>query len=515
MNLKESDMRKILFTILCLTGLLVAGCSDPNEGKMFAALEEESVASYLEKNGNFKEWVTLLKEADLYNAMTVRGNLTCFVPTDEAVAAYKQQLGREMSKEDVLYLVRYHTLFGYKLLSNALKNGRLVDSTAAGNYLITRFESNGNLYVNDVARVIERDVVTVNGIIHVLDHVIEPIFETVWDIVRNDNKFSIFSAALETTGINEVIDKISYAGGVRYWGTLFAVSDEVYNREGITSLAELKTLLGGGSNPMESSDPLYSYVAYHVLSGFYTFSDLATLPEAVKEKNIETLAEGRLLNFKEDRGYLYVNDTITLLHTDLQARNGVVHEVSGYMPLYNPRAVLFELEFTDQDYYPQYTRLALFRNMILAGSTTGGESEELNVEDFPFMRLETIPEGAGYVVYNIRSHWPSYDCWYGDVLDISLGYVGSFEFDLPTIVKGKYEVSIFHQRIAGRGACQVIIDDKIIGEMDCTTGSYNAAFSLKPIGNITFTENSSHVLSFVALRSGSLTVDRIIFKPIN
>jgi uncharacterized surface protein with fasciclin (FAS1) repeats len=485
---------------------------------MFAALEEESVASYLEKDGNFSEWVAMLKEADLYNAMTVRGNLTCFVPTDEAVAAYKQQLGREMSKEDVLYLVRYHTLFGYKLLSNALKNGRLVDSTAAGNYLITRFSSDGSLYVNDVARVIERDVVTVNGIIHVLDRVIEPVYETLWDLVRENSDFSIFAAALEVTGINDLIDRITYTGGVRYWGTLFAVSDEVYNKAGISSLEALQTLLEGGSDPRESSDPLYRYVAYHVLSGFYTFSDLTTLPSAVKERNIETLAKGYLLNFKEERGYLYVNDTISLLHTDLQARNGVLHEASGYMPLYNPRAVVFELEFTDPDYYPQYTRLTLLRNMALAGTTTGGESESLTLEDYPFMRLVTIPEGSGSLTYNIRAHWPAYDCWYGDVLYVNLGYVGSFEFDLPTIVKGKYRVSIHHQWITGTGACQVLMDDKIIGEMDCTSsagGTTYVGFVRKTIGSITFTENASHILSFVSLRSGSLPVDRIIFEPID
>jgi uncharacterized surface protein with fasciclin (FAS1) repeats len=515
MNKKESDMKKILFATLWLVGLLATGCSDPNEGKMFAALQEESVVSYLEKDGNFSEWVNMLKEADLYNAMTVRGSLTCFVPTDEAVAAYKKQLGREMTKEEVLYLVRYHTLFGYKLLSNALKNGRLVDSTAAGNYLITRFESDGSLYVNDVARVTERDIITVNGVIHVVNHVIEPIFDTLWDLIRNNSNFSIISAALEVTGINEVINRISYSGGVRYWGTLFAVSDATYKKEGISSLAELKTLLGSGSDPKKSDDPLYLYVAYHVLSGFYTFSDLATLPEAVKERNIETFAKGYLTNFKEEKGFLYLNDTLSLLHTDLQARNGVIHEVDGYMPLHNPRAVLFELEFTDSDYYPQYTLLTLFRNMVLAGGTTLGEYEYLTVDDYPFMHIETIPEGAGYVAYNIRSHWPSYDCWNGDILEISLGYVGSFDFELPTIVKGKYKVSIFHQRLSGKGACQVVIDGKIIGEMDCTTGSYNAAFSLKPIGSITFTENSSHTLSFVALRSGALPVDRIIFEPVN
>ncbi|MDR2131135.1 MAG: fasciclin domain-containing protein [Odoribacteraceae bacterium] len=508
-------MRKILFAIFWLAGILSAGCSDPNEGKMFAALEEESVASYLEKDGNFSEWVAMLKEADLYNAMTVRGNLTCFVPTDEAVAAYKTKLGREMTREDVLYLVRYHTLFGYQLLSNALKNGRLVDTTAAGNYLVTRFETNGNLYVNDIARVVDRDIITVNGVIHVIDHVIEPIYDTLWDLVRKDNDFSLFAAALEATGINEVIHRLTHAGGARYWGSLFAVSDATYAEEGISSLDELKTLLGSGGDPTEESDPLYRYVAYHLLPGFYTFSDLATLPEAVKERNIETFAKGCLTNFKEEKGFLYLNDTLSLLHTDLQARNGVIHEIDGYMPLYNPRAVLFELEFTDPDYYPQYTLLTLFRNMALAGGTTLGEYEYLTVEEYPFMRIETIPEGTGYVAYNLRTHWPSYGCWNGDILEISLGYVGSFEFELPTIVKGKYKVTIFHQRLSGKGACQVVIDDKIIGEMDCTTGSYNAAFSLKPIGSITFTENTSHTLRFVALRSGALPVDRIIFEPVN
>jgi uncharacterized surface protein with fasciclin (FAS1) repeats len=509
-------MKKIIFAIVGLIALIGAGCTDPNEGKMFAALQDESVASYLEKSSDdFSEWVDLLKEADLFNAMTVRADLTCFVPTNAAVAAYKQQLGREMSKEEVSYLVRYHTLFGYRLLSNALKNGRLVDSTAAGNYLITRFESNGNLYVNDMARVIQRDVVTANGVIHVVDHVIEPIFETLWDFLREDSKYSILAAALEATGINEAIHRITTAGGIRYWGTIFAVSDATFNKVGISSLQDLTTMLGGGSNPKEESDPLYRYTAYHVLPGFYTFSDLATLPASVKQKNIETFAKGYLINFREENSFLYLNGNIPLLHTDQQARNGVIHEVDNYMPLYNPSPTRFEMEFTDPNYYPEYTKLTLFRNMAAAGNTTLGQYEYLTVEDYPFMRLETIPEGAGYVAYNIRSHWPSYECLNGDIIEVSLGYVGTFELDLPTIVKGKYRVSIFHQRLTGKGACQVVIDDKIIGEMDCTTGSYNAAFSLKTIGTITFTENAAHVLSFVALRSGALPVDRIIFEPVN
>ncbi|MEI3154545.1 MAG: fasciclin domain-containing protein [Odoribacter sp.] len=51
--------------------------------------------------------------------------------------------------------------------------------------------------MNDVARIISKDVEVTNGVIHVIDHVLDPILRTVKDVVDNEQNYTIFREALK------------------------------------------------------------------------------------------------------------------------------------------------------------------------------------------------------------------------------------------------------------------------------------------------------------------------------
>ncbi len=121
----------------------------------------------------FSTLVAALKAADLVETLSGEGPFTVFAPTNAAFAkipkAKLQNLLKPENKEQLKKILTYHVVSG-AVLAKTLKSGE-VPSVEGSNIKIK--VSKAGVMVNN-ARVIKADVVTSNGVIHVIDTVIMP-----------------------------------------------------------------------------------------------------------------------------------------------------------------------------------------------------------------------------------------------------------------------------------------------------------------------------------------------------
>lgn len=149
-------MKKVLIASLLGLGALGAQAAD---------IVDTAVAA-----GSFKTLVTAVQAAGLVDTLKGPGPFTVFAPTDEAFAKIpKAQLDALLKDKAALTKVlTYHVVPG-KVMAADVKAGKV--KTVQGSEL--NISTMGGVKVND-ASVVKTDIVTDNGVIHVIDRVVMP-----------------------------------------------------------------------------------------------------------------------------------------------------------------------------------------------------------------------------------------------------------------------------------------------------------------------------------------------------
>lgn len=121
--------------------------------------------------GNFNTLVTAVKEAGLVDTLRGEGPFTVFAPTDEAFAKIPaDELNALLAdKEALARVLTYHVVPGKVMASEVVK----MDSAKTVEGSMIRIASAGGVKVDD-ANVVQTDIETSNGVIHVIDAVIMP-----------------------------------------------------------------------------------------------------------------------------------------------------------------------------------------------------------------------------------------------------------------------------------------------------------------------------------------------------
>lgn len=116
---------------------------------------------------------TALGAAGLLPALQLPGDLTLFAPTNDAFAALPTgQLQPLLNNTTAIAnVLQYHLVADRVLASDLVRLGRALSTT--GQSLQVTVAANGVIQVNN-ARVIQTDIVTSNGVIHLIDTVLSP-----------------------------------------------------------------------------------------------------------------------------------------------------------------------------------------------------------------------------------------------------------------------------------------------------------------------------------------------------
>ncbi|WP_200975649.1 fasciclin domain-containing protein [Echinicola sp. 20G] len=404
--------------------------------------DDTNISGYLRQNpDDYSSLSRILEISNTEGYLGAYGTYTFFAPNNAAVEGYLSENGLSLeglSEEEAKDIVRYHLLTDTISTAN-FTDGKLPIPTEYGKYLVTGAEfvdGQTSIRVNRQANILQSNIKLGNGIMHAIDNVLSPPTRTAAAWIEEKQEYSIFSAALKSTGWHETLS--SEEEGV--WYTVMAESDETFAAAGFDSYAALESRyshLGDPSNPLDS---LNLFMAYHILPNIKYIADLVTATahqtEAPQEViTIKLKGEEVLVNEDVFFGVLEPGSAIIRPESDNSVTNGVVHKVEEHyaIKLRAPTAVYWDVadqpEIRQLTQYfrvpgaPNYT----FKLGELAGMTWGGNYVDAMVN--------YIPPGLNEIYYSN-----------GDFVKIEIqgNRLNMVQFTTPVLVKGRYKVWVCH-----------------------------------------------------------------------
>jgi transforming growth factor-beta-induced protein len=266
-------------------------------------------------DGRFTTLVAAVTAAELVDTLKGEGPFTVFAPTDDAFAALPEGTVESLllpeNKQALTDILLYHVVSGNVMAADVVNLESA--ATVLGKDVAIKVED-GNVYIND-AQVIITDIETSNGVIHVIDAVILPPAEdammekTIVDIAVEDGRFTTLVAAVTAA---ELVETLSGEGPF----TVFAPTDDAF-----AALPEgtVESLL-----LPENKQALIDILLYHVVSGKVMAADVVGLTSA-------PTVLGKDITITVTDGNVYLNDTIQVIITDIEASNGVIHVIDAVL----------------------------------------------------------------------------------------------------------------------------------------------------------------------------------------
>lgn len=568
----------------CLLLLVICySCDDPYKDKTFQIYNVQPAASYLEnRSADFSEWVKVLKYADLFNAVNqAEDAFTVLAPSNDAMFRFYTQRGvssiEELGQTYARGLAEYHIMNDTIQRDDFLAGGELPVKTLSGDVLEVTFDESGeggfnSVYINREARIKEFAISTANGLVYVLDDVLSPAIETIYERLSGHEEFRIFREAVERTGWKEELSIVSetntsVSGGqleVRRYFTLLAVSDAVYKEDGISSVEELASHLGAGSDYTDKNNALNRYIAYHILNGSYKVAAFKAFDnEEMPRKLWNTRALSALLMTSSENGDYYLNfdggdDKAWFIEdkSDEQAKNGYIHQVDGYLPVCETlKPIPYYFDFCDFPEVASYIASheadgQLYQQKCgdneLATALASSSESYVSCYKMEMGPSGTISSGWKNLEYRTANDKAEYNWWNllnYDLLGINLGYNGTLTMETPAILQGKYKVtlgfayasSMNFMRLAGDvssegsngGSTSFTFDDdpgKSVSKAIYASVPEDVlnCYTVELFGELEFADTRSHKLQLVVLdpaasthKNFRLQLDYLLFEPIN
>ncbi|MEM6964832.1 MAG: fasciclin domain-containing protein [Bacteroidota bacterium] len=244
--------------------------------------------------------------AGLVDVLDDEGPFTVFAPTDDAFMNMDQDLLNALLADPMDSLAKallYHVTAG-EILSATLTNGQTA-TTLLGQGIEVTIDANG-VFINN-AQVTIADIVTFNGVVHVIDAVILPPALNVVDVIVNSPDHT----TLETVVVDAGLDGVLSGEGPF---TVFAPTDAAFMNMDQNLLSALQA---------DPTDSLVTALLYHAVSG-----------EVLSSTLTDGQAAGTLLGQNIDvtidaNGVFTNNAQVTV--TDIRTFNGVVHVIDAVM----------------------------------------------------------------------------------------------------------------------------------------------------------------------------------------
>ena len=521
-------MKKIInvFILVFSLSFSFVSCDDPFADEDFAAYTEEPMGIYLETVPAYSSWVQLLKKADLYNALNVFNQFTCFVVNNEGVARYMKENNfssiDSISKGEAKSILEFHIVPEMSLAYGAL-GGQISNKTASGDYLLVEYNDtiqNAPKFLNKIEIIRGGEQNVINGTIHELVDVLNPPLYTIGDLLERSDRYKLFTEALKLCGLDAYVNlKSTYVDDVeiRDYKTVLAVSDAVFSENGILDIAALRARFLG--DPKDSRSDFNMFVAYHILPRSYDYTALITKEATSEGKNFETYAKNQFITVTDELLNYYINEhsaegKIQMIpeYRNIMGNNGYIHDIDKLMEVVKPVGYDMEHEYTTGK---EFEALEFYR-----GNNTKKWHQFDKDADFEFITVKTIPAGKGLLTYDNKVTW-NMPWTYDDCLVVELGQIGSIDFEIPSIIPGRYEVIVYKWQYwhgvdhavdrSKPGSVQTYFDGSRLGAV-MSHGGNPHAFSL---GEIYISELKEHVMTFKLTKPGPLAFDRVLFKAIN
>lgn len=293
------------YTLLVVAFFLVLTFGVFAEAQQEEPLVEESEPTIVEvaqEDGRFTTLVTALEAADLAETLQGEGPFTVFAPTDDAFAALPDGTV-EALLDDVPTLT---DILLYHVVEGQVPSSAVVDLSSAETLLgqpVVVNTSDG-VQINN-AEVIIPDIEASNGVIHVVDSVLMPPENDLVETAMEAGSFDTLVTAIQEAGLVETLQ-----GDGPF--TVFAPTDEAFAALPDGTLDSL----------LENPDQLADVLTYHVVPGRVFSGDVVNVDTA-------PTVQGSGIDVSVDMGSVMLNESASVIQTDILATNGVVHVIDS------------------------------------------------------------------------------------------------------------------------------------------------------------------------------------------
>lgn len=454
----------------CLTLFTNTSCTDSLDDTTYFTTDAMTIVETLESQPeSFSSYVEILIKTDHYNALSSYGKYTSFVPENDAVSTWLlsewgvstvDEMVSEEQLEALDMLVRFHTMPARKYTSSFVE-GRMSDTTFTGDFLTTSYPLSGgiaNMLINKEAKLVKYDIAADNGVVHSLNKVLTPFTKAIPEVIAEAGLFSIFTEALQATGYDSIFSQNKTASGNNLNYTLFAESDEVYEKSGITSFAELAEKYAPEATDLteytDIANGLNRFIAYHATAAFLY------APDIPDEGFVSTVLDGSAIKVLRTEDYLKLNESETggdetwtsliSAESNNPAKNGVYHSVDTLLDIFTPSAAHIIFDVVESQ--PEFQSKLVTSHQYV--ESTGYEYVSWYPE-----KTQRFLQSSDKAAYGTNgSRFDLNGCiWY--------------EFVTPIVPKGKYELLICALgRSSSRGQFQIYWDDEPIGGIYDLTG---------------------------------------------
>ncbi|WP_269225884.1 fasciclin domain-containing protein [Flavobacterium eburneipallidum] len=300
---------KIAIAIMALVSFTISCDNDDDKPA------DNTITGIAKTNPNLTILVQALVKADLATTLQATGPYTVFAPTNAAFTAFLKTTPyatiNDVPKETLTQILLNHVVSG-NVKSTDLSTGyvkTLAKSAASGTNTMSMYvDLTSGVKLNGVAKVTTADVMATNGVVHVVDAVIN--LPTVVTHATANPNFTSLVGALTKTGQPDFVSILSGTGPF----TVFAPTNDAFTA--------FNTELAPGGIAGVSDANLTKVLQYHVVNG-------NILAASLREGQIvNTLQTPQTFTIQLAGGAKIkdINNRIsTIVATDVQCSNGVIH----------------------------------------------------------------------------------------------------------------------------------------------------------------------------------------------
>nr|CAB3262955.1 uncharacterized protein LOC100185777 [Phallusia mammillata] len=213
----------------------------------------ESMLDHLARKDEFSEFLSALKETGLdERVVSANGSFTLFAPSNQAFTSIP---AAHKTGDCLKTLMRNHIVDHVMCTPVASVHAAHVLTNLGEN--VTMERRDGTLHVKE-SEIITSDVMTTNGVIHVINKMVEPTAITaVLDVVLTDSRLSDMMEMLQAAGTNNVLEK-------HHNFTVIAPTNRAFKKLNRSVIMHL----------LSNVDLLRNVLKFHVVPGTVTLDDL-------------------------------------------------------------------------------------------------------------------------------------------------------------------------------------------------------------------------------------------------
>jgi uncharacterized surface protein with fasciclin (FAS1) repeats len=327
MNGMRVFMVGLISLLLPLSSFLTTSCSedDSDAPLNFYSSVRLTAAGFIESDeAQFSDFKSILERGNYLSMLKTYGHYTVFAPTNDAIQLYLKENGYAtidaipndkcdtLARTHIVQDKAYFTTDMGDAVSPVNMNDDYIQMTSDSDV------TNNNallIFVNKNSRIIQKDDSVTNGVVHVIDHVINASNQFLPALMEENPNLSIFCQALRLTGMADsltkyvdetyTVDPDSAVGGKgfkvpygtandgtaskqcqtwypehRYFKfTAFVETDSIYQAHGINNLEDLKRYakeVYDESYPEDAGkydedfkdrrNPLNRFISYHLIN---------------------------------------------------------------------------------------------------------------------------------------------------------------------------------------------------------------------------------------------------------